>query len=135
MWRRYRCKYPPLNKFESVEISSRRRYEFPGRRSRRRCIQNPNASCLEGIGISLSLCILFSLSDFKDLTNLPKNTHTQRQDVPKALLPVANRPVLSYVLELLESNELKDLIVVRLISHPKQIRNTVVFKINFVFLF
>ncbi|KAJ8646337.1 hypothetical protein MRB53_008085 [Persea americana] len=34
------------------------------------------------------------------------------KDVPKALLPVANRPVLSYVLELLESNNLKDLIVV-----------------------
>ncbi|GMN47125.1 hypothetical protein TIFTF001_016314 [Ficus carica] len=34
------------------------------------------------------------------------------QEVPKALLPVANRPVLSYVLELLELNNLKDLIVV-----------------------
>ncbi|KAG9454850.1 hypothetical protein H6P81_007754 [Aristolochia fimbriata] len=34
------------------------------------------------------------------------------KDVPKALLPVANRPVLSYVLELLESSNLKDLIVV-----------------------
>ncbi|KAH7837290.1 hypothetical protein Vadar_012131 [Vaccinium darrowii] len=33
-------------------------------------------------------------------------------EVPKALLPVANRPVLSYVLELLELNNLKDLIVV-----------------------
>ncbi|KAG5517723.1 hypothetical protein RHGRI_038190 [Rhododendron griersonianum] len=33
-------------------------------------------------------------------------------EVPKALLPVANRPVLSYVLELLEQNNLKDLIVV-----------------------
>lgn len=38
------------------------------------------------------------------------------QEVPKALLPVANRPVLSYVLDLLESSNLKDLIVVRLIS-------------------
>ena len=34
------------------------------------------------------------------------------QEVPKALLPVANRPVLSYVLELLEQSNLKDLIVV-----------------------
>lgn len=34
------------------------------------------------------------------------------QEVPKALLPVANRPVLSYVLELLELNNLKDVIVV-----------------------
>ncbi|XP_074583340.1 uncharacterized protein LOC141839491 [Curcuma longa] len=34
------------------------------------------------------------------------------QEVPKALLPVANRPVLSYVLELLEGSNLKDLIVV-----------------------
>lgn len=34
------------------------------------------------------------------------------KDVPKALLPVANRPVLSYVLELLEASNLKDLIVV-----------------------
>lgn len=34
------------------------------------------------------------------------------KDVPKALLPVANRPVLSYVLELLEGSNLKDVIVV-----------------------
>ncbi|KAJ0083578.1 hypothetical protein Patl1_30094 [Pistacia atlantica] len=34
------------------------------------------------------------------------------KEVPKALLPVANRPVLSYVLELLEISNLKDLIVV-----------------------
>ncbi|KAK6936922.1 Nucleotidyl transferase domain [Dillenia turbinata] len=34
------------------------------------------------------------------------------KDVPKALLPVANRPVLSYVLELLELSNLKNLIVV-----------------------
>ncbi|XP_051134330.1 uncharacterized protein LOC127253674 [Andrographis paniculata] len=34
------------------------------------------------------------------------------KDVPKALLPVANRPVLSYVLELLERSGLKDAIVV-----------------------
>ncbi|KAI4385402.1 hypothetical protein MLD38_003432 [Melastoma candidum] len=34
------------------------------------------------------------------------------KEVPKALLPVANRPVLSYVLELLEQSNLKDLIVV-----------------------
>ncbi|KAJ9673041.1 hypothetical protein PVL29_026353 [Vitis rotundifolia] len=34
------------------------------------------------------------------------------KEVPKALLPVANRPVLSYVLELLEHSNLKDLIVV-----------------------
>ncbi|XP_072961490.1 uncharacterized protein [Typha angustifolia] len=34
------------------------------------------------------------------------------KDVPKALLPVANRPVLSYVLELLEASNLKDLLVV-----------------------
>jgi translation initiation factor eIF-2B subunit gamma len=34
------------------------------------------------------------------------------QDVPKALLPVANRPVLSYALDLLEASDLKDLIVV-----------------------
>ncbi|KAG1327740.1 translation initiation factor eIF-2B subunit gamma [Cocos nucifera] len=34
------------------------------------------------------------------------------KEVPKALLPVANRPVLSYVLELLEASNLKDLIVV-----------------------
>lgn len=34
------------------------------------------------------------------------------KEVPKALLPVANRPVLSYVLDLLEQNNLKDLIVV-----------------------
>ena len=34
------------------------------------------------------------------------------QDVPKSLLPVANRPVLSYVLDLLEKTNLKDLIVV-----------------------
>ncbi|CAA2990671.1 translation initiation factor eIF-2B subunit gamma-like [Olea europaea var. sylvestris] len=32
--------------------------------------------------------------------------------VPKALLPVANRPVLSYVIDLLEQKNLKDLIVV-----------------------
>ncbi|XP_062228883.1 uncharacterized protein LOC133926797 [Phragmites australis] len=34
------------------------------------------------------------------------------RDVPKSLLPVANRPVLSYVLDLLEASDLKDLIVV-----------------------
>ncbi|XP_052201361.1 uncharacterized protein LOC127807503 isoform X2 [Diospyros lotus] len=34
------------------------------------------------------------------------------EEVPKALLPVANRPVLSYVLDLLEQSNLKDLIVV-----------------------
>uniref|UniRef100_A0A0E0PXF2 Translation initiation factor eIF2B subunit gamma n=1 Tax=Oryza rufipogon TaxID=4529 RepID=A0A0E0PXF2_ORYRU len=34
------------------------------------------------------------------------------KDVPKALLPVANRPVLSYVLDLLEASDLKDIIVV-----------------------
>ncbi|KAH0747005.1 hypothetical protein R3W88_030407 [Solanum pinnatisectum] len=34
------------------------------------------------------------------------------KDVPKALLPVANRPVLSYVLEHFEENNLKDFIVV-----------------------
>ncbi|XP_031493619.1 uncharacterized protein LOC116259820 [Nymphaea colorata] len=34
------------------------------------------------------------------------------KDVPDALLPVANRPVLSFVLELLEASNLKDLIVV-----------------------
>ncbi|KAF9665752.1 hypothetical protein SADUNF_Sadunf16G0156400 [Salix dunnii] len=34
------------------------------------------------------------------------------EEVPKALLPVANRPVLSYVLEQLELSNLKDLIVV-----------------------
>ncbi|GLT66928.1 hypothetical protein SLA2020_392680 [Shorea laevis] len=34
------------------------------------------------------------------------------KEVPKALLPVANRPVISYVLEHLEQNNLKDLIVV-----------------------
>ncbi|XP_057955553.1 uncharacterized protein LOC131149267 [Malania oleifera] len=34
------------------------------------------------------------------------------KEVPKALLPVANRPVLSYVLELLELSNLKDIIVV-----------------------
>lgn len=34
------------------------------------------------------------------------------QDVPKALLPVANRPAISYVLDLLESSDLKDIIVV-----------------------
>ncbi|KAL6602723.1 hypothetical protein ACP70R_043084 [Stipagrostis hirtigluma subsp. patula] len=34
------------------------------------------------------------------------------KDVPKALLPVANRPVLSYVLDLLEANDLNHLIVV-----------------------
>ncbi|GAB2277972.1 hypothetical protein Dimus_012671 [Dionaea muscipula] len=34
------------------------------------------------------------------------------KDIPKALLPVANRPVISYVLELLEQSNLKDLIVV-----------------------
>ncbi|KAK9122627.1 hypothetical protein Sjap_012229 [Stephania japonica] len=34
------------------------------------------------------------------------------KELPKPLLPVANRPVLSYVLDLLESNNLKDLIVV-----------------------
>ncbi|ONI14218.1 hypothetical protein PRUPE_4G269500 [Prunus persica] len=34
------------------------------------------------------------------------------KEVPKALLPVGNRPVISYVLELLELSNLKDLIVV-----------------------
>ncbi|XP_010247225.1 PREDICTED: translation initiation factor eIF-2B subunit gamma [Nelumbo nucifera] len=34
------------------------------------------------------------------------------KEVPKALLPIANRPVLSYILELLEASNLKDLIVV-----------------------
>ncbi|OAY80535.1 Translation initiation factor eIF-2B subunit gamma [Ananas comosus] len=34
------------------------------------------------------------------------------KEAPKALLPVANRPVLSYVLELLEASNLKDAIVV-----------------------
>ncbi|KAL6879660.1 hypothetical protein ACP4OV_012319 [Aristida adscensionis] len=33
-------------------------------------------------------------------------------DLPKALLPVANCPVLSYALDLLEASDLKDLIVV-----------------------
>lgn len=39
------------------------------------------------------------------------------QEVPKPLLPVANRPVLSYVLELLEQSNLKDLIVVRFLLY------------------
>jgi len=34
------------------------------------------------------------------------------QELPNALLPVANRPVISYVLEYLELSNLKDLIVV-----------------------
>ncbi|GAB4849495.1 hypothetical protein Ancab_004289 [Ancistrocladus abbreviatus] len=34
------------------------------------------------------------------------------KELPKALLPVANRPVISYVLELLEQSNLRDLIVV-----------------------
>lgn len=34
------------------------------------------------------------------------------KEVPKALLPVANRPVLSYVLDLLEQTNLKELIIV-----------------------
>ncbi|KAL2941358.1 putative translation initiation factor eIF-2B subunit gamma [Bienertia sinuspersici] len=34
------------------------------------------------------------------------------KDVPKALLPVGNRPVVSYVLDLLEQSNLKDIIVV-----------------------
>ncbi|KAJ3692263.1 hypothetical protein LUZ60_012613 [Juncus effusus] len=34
------------------------------------------------------------------------------QEVPKAMLPVANKPVLSYVLDLLESSNLKNIIVV-----------------------
>ncbi|VFR02668.1 unnamed protein product [Cuscuta campestris] len=34
------------------------------------------------------------------------------KEVPKALLPVANKPVLSYILDLFEQNNLKDLIVV-----------------------
>lgn len=34
------------------------------------------------------------------------------KEVPKALLPVGNRPVLSYVLDLLEQSNLKDIIVV-----------------------
>ncbi|KAK1292000.1 hypothetical protein QJS10_CPB17g01708 [Acorus calamus] len=42
----------------------------------------------------------------KELSPLVSN------EVPKALLPVANRPVLSYVLDLLESSNLKDLIIV-----------------------
>lgn len=46
------------------------------------------------------------------------------QEVPKALLTVANRPVLSYVLEHLEQSNLKDLIVVRVFYIP-----------NFVYLF
>ncbi|KAL6009864.1 hypothetical protein ACLOJK_000295 [Asimina triloba] len=42
-----------------------------------------------------------------------KNLHPiVSKELPKALLPVANRPVLSYVLELLESSNLKNLIVV-----------------------
>lgn len=36
------------------------------------------------------------------------------QELPKALLPVANRPVISYVLQLLEQNDLKNAIVVSL---------------------
>jgi uncharacterized membrane protein YdbT with pleckstrin-like domain len=32
--------------------------------------------------------------------------------LPKALLPVANKPLLSYVLEMLEANNLKNIIVV-----------------------
>ncbi|CAA6675118.1 unnamed protein product [Spirodela intermedia] len=34
------------------------------------------------------------------------------RELPKALLPVAERPVLSYVLDLLEDSNLKDIIVV-----------------------
>ncbi|CAK9883255.1 unnamed protein product [Sphagnum jensenii] len=34
------------------------------------------------------------------------------KDVPKALLPVGNRPLLSYVLELVEASNIKDIIVV-----------------------
>lgn len=34
------------------------------------------------------------------------------KDVPKALLPLGNKPVLSYVLELLEASNLKDIILV-----------------------
>lgn len=34
------------------------------------------------------------------------------KDLPKALLPVGNRPLISYVLELLEASNIKDLIVV-----------------------
>lgn len=38
------------------------------------------------------------------------------QEVPKALLPVGNRPVVSYVLDLLEQSNLKDIIVVCFIN-------------------
>lgn len=34
------------------------------------------------------------------------------KDVPKALLPLGNKPVLSYVLELLEASNLKDIILI-----------------------
>lgn len=51
----------------------------------------------------------------KQIFPLTKQSSTP-QEVPKALLPVANRPVLSYVLELLELNNLKDLIVVRFLT-------------------
>lgn len=53
----------------------------------------------------------FSFLLFSIQFNLISNWF-QLQEVPKPLLPVANRPVLSYVLELLEASNLKDLIVV-----------------------
>lgn len=73
-----------------------------------------------------------SLSSFiSSLSSVPFNQTTRLipQEIPKALLPVANRPVLSYVLELLELSNLKDLIVVWTVS-PSASFSNIAFRVS-----
>lgn len=65
--------------------------------------------------VSLSLPLIHLIQSFTEFRLTANLLLSAVQEIPKALLPVANRPVLSYVLDLLESSNLKDLIVVRLI--------------------
>lgn len=72
-----------------------------------------------GGGVSKKLLPLVSQvhkANASNLTNLNVIVMLTRffvlQELPNALLPVANRPVLSYVLEYLDLSNLKDLIVV-----------------------
>lgn len=98
-------KSEPCRQFHFTSI-----HGFPSRRLSRRRRQDARPSRLQGsdqflIHFSRSSSTVYFLIDF--FAGFPR-----MQEVPKALLPVANRPVISYVLELLELSNLKDLIVV-----------------------
>lgn len=90
---------------------------FPGRRPRRGSFGEARPPRLQGSPVSplqLPPYISTSLHLLSLLIRYSSDLVLSRtQEAPKALLPVANRPVLSYVLELLEASNLKDAIVVR----------------------